>query len=63
MKFTEKTDTGSKKENTDSSSPFEKCQGMAEMMQSFCGGDKGSCDCDEMMQSMFGKTSKEEMKP
>jgi hypothetical protein len=62
MKCTEKTDAGSKKENTDSSSLFEKCQGMAEMMRSFCGSDKGLCDCNEMMQSMFGKTPKEEEK-
>jgi hypothetical protein len=62
MKCTEKPDAESKKENTESSSPFEKCQGMAEMMRSFCGSDDGSCDCKEIMQSMFGKTPKEEEK-
>ena len=59
---TEKGDTENKKENTESSSPFEKCQEMAKMMFSFCGSDKGSCGCKEIMQSMFGKIPKEEEK-
>jgi hypothetical protein len=59
---TEKADAENKKENTDSSSPFEKCQEMAEMMFNFCGSDKVSCSCKEIMQGMFGKTPKEEEK-
>ncbi len=63
MEKQEKTNTESKQQNTGSSFPNEKCQGMAEMMKSLCGSDKGSFDCNEMMRSMFGNTAKEGEKP
>ncbi len=62
MKCKEKTDSESKQGNSLSSLPFEKCQKMAEIMQSFCGGDKDSFDCNEMMRKMSGNISKEEEK-
>lgn len=62
MKCKEKKDPESKQENSGSSLPFEKCRKMAEMMRSFCGGDKDSFDLNKMMRKMFGNISKAEEK-